>query len=162
MTEYEIQRFSRHCATTGRELTPGDEFYSVLTEEGNSLVRKDYSTAAWQGPPQDALGWWKAQVPSPGAKKIHWAPNEVMLHFFEELGDDPGRAEIRYVLALLLLRRRVFRMEREERDPEGREVLVVYCPRRETSYRIPVAVPEPSRIQEIQNELAKLLFAHAT
>ena len=162
MTEYEIQRFSRHCTTTGRELTPGEEFYSVLNEEGSELVRKDYSAAAWQGPPEQALGWWKSQVPNPNAKKVHWAPNEVMLHFFEELGDDPGRADIRYVLALLLLRRRVFRMEQEERDADGREVLGVYCPRRERSYQVPAAVPDESRVQEIQDELARLLFAHAT
>jgi hypothetical protein len=162
MTEYAIQRFTRHCATTERELTPGEDFYSVLVEEGDGLVRKDYSADAWQGPPEQVLGWWKAQVPGPDAKKVHWAPNEVMLHFFEELGDGADRADVRYVLTLLLLRRRVFRMEREERDPDGREVLAVYCPRRETSYQIPVAVPDASRVQEIQDELARLLFAHAT
>jgi hypothetical protein len=162
MIEYEIQRFTRHCATTGRELTPGEEFYSVDIEEGSNIVRKDYCAAAWQGPPDQALGWWKAQVPGPGAKKVHWAPNEAMLQFFEQLGEQPGRDEIRYVLALLLLRRRVFRMEREDRDPDGRETLVVYCPRRETSYQIPAAVPEEARIKEIQDELARLLFTHAT
>jgi hypothetical protein len=162
MTEYEIQRFTRHCAATGRELAPGEEFYSVLTEEGSNLIRKDYSTSAWQGPPDQALGWWKSQVPGPGAKRIHWAPNEVMLHFFEQWGEQPGREEIRYVLALLLLRRRVFRLEREDRDAEGRQFLMVYCPRREASYQVPAAVPEEARIREIQDELAKLLFAHAT
>jgi hypothetical protein len=162
MTDYEFQRFTRHCAATGRELAPGEDFYSVVTEEGSKIIRKDYSAAAWQGPPKEALGWWRSQVPGPNAKRFHWAPNEVMLHFFEELGDAPDRADLRYVLALLLLRRRVFRVERQQRGADGREVLVAYCPRRETSYSIPVAVPEPSRVEEIQNELARLLFAHAT
>jgi hypothetical protein len=162
MTEYEIQRFTRHCAATGRELAPGEEFYSVLTVEGADLVRRDFSTAAWPGPPQGAIGWWKSQVPSPDAKRVHWAPNEVTLQFFEQLQQQPGREDLRYVLALLLLRRRVLRMEREDRDAHGRQVLVVYCPRRETSYQVVVAVPEEARIQPIQEELAQLLFAHAT
>jgi hypothetical protein len=85
-----------------------------------------------------------------------------MLHFFEQLEQQPGREDVRYILALLLLRRRVLRMEREDGDAQGRQLLVVYCPRRETSYQVLVAVPEEARVQQIQDELAQLLFAHAT
>jgi hypothetical protein len=162
MSEYEIQRFTRQCAASGREMAPGEEFYSVLTVDGAELVRRDYAKAAWPGPPEGAIGWWKSQVPGPDAKRLHWAPNEVMLQFFEQLEQQPGREDVRYVLTLLLLRRRVLRMEREDGDAEGRQVLVVYCPRRETSYQVLVAVPEETRIQQIQDELAQLLFAHAT
>ncbi|MGQ9574895.1 MAG: hypothetical protein ACUVUC_06220 [Thermoguttaceae bacterium] len=161
MSEYEIQRFTRHCAATGRELAPGEPFYSVLLVDQGELVRRDYSAAAWQGPPQDAIGWWRSQVPRPEAKRFHWAPNDVMLDFFEQLACQPGREDLRYVLALLLLRRRVLRMEREEPDPHGRAVLVAYCPRRETTYKVPVAVPDETRIDQIQDELARLLFAQA-
>jgi len=92
---------------------------------------------------------------------MHWAPNEVILHFFEELGQQPARQDMRYVLALLLVRRRVLRLEEEEKNEQGQEVLVLYCPRREATYRVPAIVPDESRIQEIQEELARLLFAHA-
>ena len=54
-----------------------------------------------------------------------------MLHFWDELADQPDKQDMRYVLTLLLIRRRVFRLEEEKRDPQGRELLVVYCPRRE-------------------------------
>jgi hypothetical protein len=159
--DYEIQRCTRCCAATGRELTPGEEFYSVLVAEGAELTRCDYSAEAWQGPPEGAIGWWKSQMPSPTSKRLHWAPNDVMLHFFEELEGQPDKHDMRYVLALLLVRRRVMRQEEEERDEEGREVMVLYCPRREATYKVAVAAPDESRIQEIQEELAKLLFAKA-
>jgi hypothetical protein len=68
---------------------------------------------------------------------------------------------MRYVLALLLVRRRVMRLEEQEYDERGAEVLVLYCPRRDTTYRVPAIAPDPSRIDEIQEELAKLLFAKA-
>jgi hypothetical protein len=61
----------------------------------------------------------------------------------------------------LLVRRRVMRLEEEEHDDQGREVLVLYCPRRETTYRVPVVAPDESRINQIQDELARLLFSHA-
>lgn len=159
--DYEVQRCTRHCAATGRELAPGEEFYSVLTAEGADLVRRDYAPEAWQGPPAEAIGWWKSQVPNPNANRVHMAPNDVLLQFFEELEQQPARQDMRYVLTLLMVRRRVLRLEEEQRDNQGREVLVVYCPRRDTTYRVPVVAPDETRINEIQDELARLLFAHA-
>jgi len=155
--DYELQHCTRHCAASGRELQPGEWYYSVLTDDGSDLKRHDYSIEAWQGPPEDALGWWKAQVPDLHSKKKHWAPNDVMLHFFDELADQPDRQDMRYVLALLLVRRRVMRVEEEEYDEQGRQFAVLYCTRRDTTYRVPVVVPDESRVEAIQEELARLL-----
>jgi len=159
--DYEVQRCTRHCAVTGREMKAGEDFYSVLIAEGAELVRRDYSKEAWAGPPEGAIGWWRSQIPTPDASRIHWAPNEVILHFFEELAEQATRQDMRYVLALLLVRRRVLRLEEQEKNEQGQDVLVLYCPRREATYRVPAIVPDQSRIEEIQDELARLLFAHA-
>jgi hypothetical protein len=174
--DYEIHRSTRHCAKTGRELVPGETFYSVLTAAGSQLVREDFANETWEGPPEGALGWWKSHVPSPDARKLHWAPNDVMLDLFEQLADDAGQADLRYVLALLLIRRRVMRLEDTERsestgDPTGEpthensqpgETIVLYCPRRESEHRIAAVAPTAERVIEIQQELARLLFADAT
>lgn len=157
--DYQIQRCTRRCAVTDRELKPGETFYAVLVVEGATLARHDYSPESWQGPPEGAVGWWKSQVPSPDAHRMHWAPNDVMLDFFDELEQQPERQDIRYVLALLLVRRRVMRLEEEARQEDGRGMLVLYCPRREATYRVPVVMPDEPRINEIQQELARLLFA---
>ncbi len=169
--DYELQRSTRKCAATGRELAPGETFYSVLTSEGANVVRHDYSVGAWPGPPEGALGWWKSQTPiaENKTKKPHWAPNDVMLQLFDELAEAPDRADMRYVLALLLLRRRVLRLEETERehapakvaDKADRETLLVYCPRRQAEYRVPVAMPDRARADEIQNELSRLLLNDA-
>lgn len=155
--DYEIQRCTRHCAETGRELVPGESFYSVLRAEGADLQRSDYAADAWKGPPEDAVGWWKSQIPDRNAQRKQWAPNDVMLQFFDELAEQPDKQDMRYVLALLLVRRRVMRLEESETDDAGREIVVLYCPRREATYRIPAAVPPQSRAEEIQEELARLL-----
>lgn len=161
MIDYEVQRCTRHCAVTERELVPGEVFYSTLTTEGALVVRHDYSREAWQGPPEGVLGWWKAHMPQRDARKLHWAPNEVMLELLEGLESQPDKQDMRYVLALLLIRRRVVRLEDIEQDELAREVSVLYCPRRETTYRVITAVPSEERTAEIQEELARLLFADA-
>ncbi len=155
--DYEVQRSSRHCSVTGREFAPGECYYSVLMAEGADLKRVDFAADAWQGPPEDALGWWKSQVPDRTAARKHWAPNDVMLDFWDQLAEQPDRQDMLYVLTLLLIRRRVFRLEEENRDAQGRELLVVYCPRREATYQVLVVMPDEPRVEQIQEELAALL-----
>ncbi|HBO44727.1 MAG TPA: hypothetical protein DD670_12520 [Planctomycetaceae bacterium] len=155
--DYEVQRCTKRCYATERELQPGDVYYSALVLEGNEPERRDYAPEAWPGPPEGAIGWWKAEIPSSKKKRKHWAPNDVMLQFFDELEKQQDKQDLRYVLALLLARRRVMRHEETERDATGQEVAVLYCPRRDETYRIAAVVPEQSRIDEIQEELAQLL-----
>ena len=111
--DYEIVKSAKCCAATGREFAPGERFFSALIAEGAELKRCDYSISAWQGPPTSAVGWWKSQMPDQQAKRSYWAPNDVLLNFFDELSQQPERQDMRYVLALLLIRRRVMRMKEE-------------------------------------------------
>ncbi len=154
--DFEVQRCTRRCAVTQREFAPEETFYSVLVGDGADVKRIDYSFEAWTGPPEDSLGWWKSRMPGANKKK-NWAPNDVILDFFDRLESQPQRSDMRYVLALLLVRRRVFREEGEEADEQGRPTLTVYCPRRDATYSLPVVTPEESRIEAIQDELAHLL-----
>lgn len=162
MIDYEVQRSTRHCAITGRELQPGETFYSTLTSEGSQVIRRDYAAETWQGPPEGVIGWWKSQVAQRDARKIHWAPNEVMLDLLESLKSQSDKQDMRYVLALLLIRRRVVRLEESTTDDQGRELSVLYCPRREAEFRVVTSMPSNERIAEIQEELARLLIANAS
>lgn len=159
--DFEVQRCTRQCAKSGRVLQPGETFYSVLTVSGADVLRQDYAAEAWEGPPAGALGWWKAQMPELNARKINWAPNDVMLHLLEEMETQPELADMRYVLTLLLIRRRVLRLEESVHDEQNQEWLVVYSHKKETTTRVRVATPSAARISEIQDELARLLFADA-
>jgi hypothetical protein len=134
----------------------------VLVLDGARVVRQDFSADAWQGPPSGALGSWKSQVPAPSGNKVHWAPNDVMLELLDQWEQDPAKTESRYVLSLLLIRRRVLRLEDTETDEAGREISVLYSARREKTYRVITAVPNSTRAAEIQAELAQLLFAGKT
>lgn len=160
MLDFEIQRCTRKCFGTERDLRPGETFYSVLVQQGAEVVRRDYSEEAWTGPPEGALGSWKSQMPGANVKKPQWAPNDVMLHYFEQLAEVEDKQDVRYVLALLMVRRRVVRQESIEQDEQGREVVVLFSPKTEQEYRTRVVMPSAERVQEIQNELAQLLYAN--
>jgi hypothetical protein len=143
----------------------------VLEFRGAEVIRKDFSSAAWTDPPSEAFAWWRTRIPEPVAKKIKLAPNDVLLELFDQLADDPLHQDMRYVLTLLLVRRRVFRLEtaaellnsgaEQVRAEPAYEVMCVYCPKRETSYSVPTAMPDNARIDEIQQRLSDLLIAGA-
>ena len=157
--DFELQRCTRRCFSSEVELKPGEIFFSVLLSEGTDVIRYDYCEDAWEGPPEDALGWWKSRMPDPTASnKMHWAPNDVMLHYFEQLEDQQDQQDVRYVLSLLMIRRRILRLEENEHGEDGMEMLVVYCPRKEAEFRIPIVEPGPERIHAVQKELTRLLF----
>lgn len=161
MIDFEVQKFTRRCFATERELQPGEAFHSVLIPDGEKVIRRDYSVEAWQGPPENAIGSWRAEVPDPRANRVRWAPNEVMLQLFVELYENPAQRDFCYVLTLLLIRRRLFKLENSERDAEGNELLHLFCPRHECEYRVMVTDPSEQRAAEIQQELAAILFAGA-
>lgn len=166
--DFEVQRCTRRCASSQRELAAGEPFYSVLRAEAAAtgpavVVRYDYAEDAWNGPPQDCVGWWKSRMPAKEEQKGKLAPNDVLLRLFQQLEDQADKDDMRYVLALLLVRRRVLQLEDEKRDEvddaSEEDVMSLYCPRDESTYRVRAATPDDDRVEEIQNELTRLLFA---
>jgi hypothetical protein len=157
MLDFELQRCTRRCAKTQRELEPGEAFVSALVRDGAQVKRLDYSESAWTPPDNDVLAWWRSRMPGGGTSpRGAWAPHIVMLELFQRLDGDDEKADVRYVLALLMIRRRILRLEQTEKNEAGEEVLVVYCPRNETEYRVRTAMPSEPRVNEIQAELSAL------
>lgn len=164
--DFEVQRCTRRCASSQRELAAGEPFFSVLRAETTNVVRYDYAEDAWSGPPQDCVGWWKSRMPAKEEQKGKLAPNDVLLRLFQQLEDQEDKEDMRFVLALLLMRRRVLQLEEEKRDEvddaSGEDVMLLYCSRDESTHRVRGASPDDERVEEIQNELARLLFAEPT
>lgn len=113
MLDYQIQPNTRRCCLTGRELKPGERCFSVLLDEGNKLVRKDYSPEAWQGPPEGAFSFWSGRIPTSQGRRLPVIDNELLMDCFLRLEGqtEPSRVHFRYVVALLLTRRRRLRFE---------------------------------------------------
>ncbi|MCS6863589.1 MAG: hypothetical protein RMJ56_14090 [Gemmataceae bacterium] len=128
MIDYEIQAPSRVCAATQRELKPGESYWAVLTEQSGKLVRRDFAAEAWSGPPPGAIAYWRGKVPVAGQKPRNPVINEELLvDCLERLKDrtEPEGQNFRYVVALLLMRRKRFKFEDAGRDDQGRDVLIV-------------------------------------
>ena len=94
-------------------------------------------------------------MPEASSKGEQWAPDQILINYFEELLSDDEEADLCYVLALLFIRRKLFKQDKEASDVT---MLQVHCPRNETDYEVPVSTPSDERIGEIQKQLSQMLF----
>jgi hypothetical protein len=161
LLEFELKNCSRTCATTARPLVPGEVYFSVLVSVGNDFARQDYSVDAWQGPPEDCIGWWRSRVPTKDDTQLRLAPTDVMLNLFEALEDRPEELAFRYLLGLLLLRRKMLRRDDSRRDAQGREVLTMHCQRRQKDYDLIVVEPETEQAAKLQEQMLNLLYGNS-
>lgn len=113
---YSISRGTGRCAASDRELRVGETHVAVLVERSGQegLERLDYSAEAWEagarpGPPLALFASWRTTVAEPNARKSALLADDELLELFERLGEatEPRRLAFRYLLALMLVRRRV-------------------------------------------------------
>jgi len=157
LLDFEVTHCSRQCAATGRTFVPGETYFSTLHIERGTPLRRDFAADQWRGPTDGAIAWWKSRTPDNDSSKPKLAPQDVLLNLFTELEDRPDEAEFRYVLALLLLRRRIVKLDETRRDAYG-ETLVLDCPRRNEQYELRVATPDPERTELLQQRMIELLY----
>lgn len=157
--EHKIHRPQAACAVSGRAFQPGDALVSALVRSAEGIVRLDVDPATWSGPPEKAIAWWRSAYPRPDAPAAV-TPSEVLLDIVERLGDDPAEREVRYLVALELVRRRVLRFLDPAADaPGGAAALRLGCRKRDTIYEIAVAPPSPDAVAVVEARLASLLWS---
>lgn len=158
MIDYQIQPNTRRCSVTQRELQPGEKVYSVLILEEDKFVRKDFSAEAWQGPPTGTFSFWVGKVAAPEGKRKPPINDELLADFFLQLEGhtEPAKVNIRYVLALLLMRRRRLRFE-ETATEAGQEILVLRCSRSGEQYRVANPGLSEGELESVQDDLFQAL-----
>lgn len=118
---YDIMKTQDICAQTGRELAVGEEHIAALIEtpEEEALVRVAYSLQAWATgpnlPPQATLfGFWKRTLPEHNEQPKPLVSADEMFDLFEQLADatEPRQLTFRYLLALILMRKKTLVYER--------------------------------------------------
>jgi hypothetical protein len=157
MTEYQIQANTRRCAATGRELLPDEKIYSVLLEQGGKLIRQDYSIDAWTGPPPGAFSFWMGRVPREQAARQR-IDDELLLDCLHRLEGEtePQRVQFRYIVALLLLRRKRLKFE-DARTEEGVEIVRLVCPRSRRQYQVVNPRLTADEMAAVQDEVFRVL-----
>lgn len=171
--EYKVSRCTRQCHALKRPLREGEYYYSVVLESGDEYARQDYSAESWKGPPEGAIGWWKNRMPTADDKKLVLAPPEVLIDLLRQMEQFPAKAKSRYLLALMLMRRKLVRPlaqqdeslsadeEDEEESTSKEEILRVEVIVDGSTIDIPVCKIARSESESLREELNELLYCEA-
>ncbi|MEY5026517.1 MAG: hypothetical protein RLZZ244_2045 [Verrucomicrobiota bacterium] len=159
--EWTIQSRGDCCAASGEPFVDGQFFFTLLFEEGPSFRREDLSVAAFKNRPEDApkpAYFWRSKYelppPKPPEALGKQTAEELLRRFMAEAS--PQHANVRYILALMLERKRVLK-EVETRRAHG-EVTRIYEHSKSGEVFV---IPDPQlrldQIAEVQLEVGDLL-----
>lgn len=184
MQQFDVKRGSRKCCVTEQPFGPGVFFYSALIETSSGTIRNDYCSEAWNESPwssgdsqdqqitqedsstdeiadQSLIGWWKQRVPDLDSGKVYWAPDHVLIAWFDSLYAQQGKKnadqnETAWVMALLLMQKRL--LARQDRDTDD-DTLYLVNKKTKEQYTLQEPEIDAQRIDAIQNQLAEQLFS---
>ena len=158
MVEYEVQPNTRKCAISGRVLQSGEIVYTVLADEEGKLVRKDYAEENWKGAPEGCFSHWKGKIKETTAKKAHPVDESLLMDCFERLEgqDDPKQQNFRYIIGLMLVRKRKLKLVKTE-NLGDMEKLVLRCPKTSTDHEVLHTKLTESELDKVQEEVMGLL-----
>lgn len=121
-SDYRIERHSGVCAETGRKIEPGETYIALVVEDGESLARIDLSLEAWEAYADNSaercFGYWRAVAPQPDEKPKVFVDDTVLLELLKRLDDaaQSQRVAFRFVLMLILMRKKLLRYDKTERS----------------------------------------------
>lgn len=135
MTEFDIAAPARTCFVSGQELAVGERVVSVLVDEAGTFVRRDYAADAWTEPPAGTVAWWHGRIPASTKPRKPTYNDDVLMDLFRHLAEtiDPQRVNFRYVVALLLMRRKRLKFEDLKKEA-GQDVMILRDAKTGTKY----------------------------
>lgn len=113
-TDWQMPRPGTACATCAHAFEPGETFRACLHEADAGYQRRDYCANCNPPAHPAALATWQTRRPIPTTKKTQAFDRAAMYEFFRRLEADPRphKIQFRFVLALLLWRKRVLKLDR--------------------------------------------------
>ncbi len=164
--EYDIAKASGTCARCGKELASGAEFLAVLSESPEGLRREDVCVSCWQaggeGAAAGAFGVWRCRVPEPQQARRQLVDDEALMELFERLQDaeEPAKLNFRFVLALMLMRKKLLVYDGSRGDEDGSEVWTMHWKGQDARIRVIHPPLDEEKIAQAAQQLSAIFEVH--
>jgi len=158
MDQWDIAPCTSVCTATGRPLEENEKIYAELIEDGDSFIRQDYSLDAWQGPPVGAFCFFRTRVPQKQKKRRLLVDDDVLVNLFLRLGGETQetRVHFRFVLALILMRKRLLKYE-DSKQVDGGEQWQMRMVKDQSMHHVVNPQLSEDEIQRVSRELGTIL-----
>ncbi|MGD8452224.1 MAG: hypothetical protein PVJ57_10435 [Phycisphaerae bacterium] len=157
-TEWQVTRAGRVCRQCERTFEVGEVFRAVLYETRAGYEREDYCQQCSPPADREPVGTWQAQRAAPTTAKTPSFDREAIYSFFMRLEDEdqPEKVQFRFLLALLLWRKKVLKF-RETAEANGRECWVFSVTGGDQTYRVVRPELDEAQLEELSSQLEQVL-----
>jgi hypothetical protein len=158
-SSYEVARPQGRCAVTGSTIEPGEAFMAALRETPTGFERVDVSTDAWKDfDRKDLLGFWRTTMPKGEVKKKLFVDDEVLCNLFERLAEttEPNKLSFRFVLGLILMRKRLIVYESSRID-DTRDLWTVRFKGKEERMDLLNPKLDEQQVADVSKQLGEIL-----
>ena len=156
---YEVPRPLGKCAVCGRDIAAGEKFVAAVRETPDGLERIDVALEHWNDfDKSNLLGFWQTVMRKAEEKKKVFVDDEVLCTLFERLGEatEPTKIHFRFVLGLILMRKRLVVYETTRHD-EGRDVWVVRMKGKDQRLDLVDPKLNEQQVAEVSQQLGQIL-----
>jgi len=155
----DIPRAAGTCLVSARAIAPGEKYFAAVRETPVGIERLDISPECWGGfAKDDLLAYWQTIMPKADQKKKLLVDDEVLCTLFERLADatEPVKIHFRFVLGLILMRRRLVIYE-ETRHDDGKDTWIVRMKGKD--HRLELIDPKMNeqQVAEVSQQLGQIL-----
>jgi hypothetical protein len=157
---YDVARPLGRCHVTGNPIEPGTRFMAALRETPAGFERIDVALDAWpQFDRANILAHWQTVMPRAEQKKKVFVDDQVLCELFERLGSatEPNKLNFRFVLGLILMRKRMIVYEDTRVNGDGREIWCVRFKGREDRLDLLNPKLDESQVHEVSTQLGQIL-----
>lgn len=158
--EWNVARHGEHCAGCGHGFDVNETFRAVLYPgQEEAFERRDYCLSCEPAAEPAPIGQWRTHRPPPSEPKRRPFDREAIYDFFLrfEDADTEERLQFRFVLALLLWRKKVLQFRETLENKQGREVWIFSMPRDGSAHRVVKPELDEQRIEQLSERLEDVL-----
>ncbi len=154
--DWKIRRREARCGTCEAAFPEGARHASLLAVQGDELAREDLCVRCFESRSNagELFYWFTRQNAAKRGLVLDLVLLEQLFVGLEGRGEKAVR-ELRYLVALLLMRKRRIKLLRVARGEQG-ESMIVRRPRRKESFEVFVFDFDATRMDELRHELTRL------
>ena len=156
---YEVARPQGQCAICQQPIAPATKYVAALSETPAGFQRTDCCLNCWtQYDRKDVVAFWQTLMPRPEQKKKVFVDDTVLCELFERLGTvtEPAKLSFRFVLGLILMRKRLVLYESTRIDHD-REIWQVRMKGRDDMLDLLDPKLDQNQIHEVSQQLGEIL-----
>lgn len=161
--DYNIAKTGGTCIQCQQPLSPGDQFTAVVRQVNQELQREDYCLDCWSGRQDndatELLATWRSSIARPKEKRKLFLDDDLLVNFFQRLADDQSEVQVtfRYVLALVLMRKKLLVYDRAERLDDGTEVWKMHFKGGDQTHSVIDPKMDETKIADVSSQLGQIL-----